>query len=136
MHPSLSAIMDGLAAALRTISGLRVYAHVPDNLAPPAAIVQLPRSIDYDLTWGRGADVYTIPVLALVGSASDRASHANLAAYLDADGLTSIKAAIEADVTLGGVVDDARVSRADGVGAYTFAGVEYAGALLTVAIVA
>ncbi len=132
----LSAILDALAAALEAIPGLRGYAYVPDVLAPPAAVVQLPTAIDFDVTWGRGADAYRVPVLLVVGAASYRAAHAALASYLDAAGPTSVKAAVEADSTLGGLVDDARVVRADGIGSYSFGATEYAGALFTIAITA
>jgi hypothetical protein len=132
----LKTILEALAAALETIAGLRVFSYMPDSLAPPAAIVQLPESIDYDLTFGRGADTYNLRVLLLVGKVSDRASTANLAQYLNAAGATSIKAAVEADPTLGGLVDDANLKRASGIGTYTVAGTEYVGALLDVEVTA
>lgn len=133
---SLQAILDGIAARLRTLPGLRVVAYVPDQIAPPTAIVQLPRSIDFDLTYGRGADSYRIPVLLLVAKVSDRASSSNLAAYLAADGATSVKAAVEADSTLGGIVDDCHVAQATGIGSYTFGGIDYLGAEFTLEVVA
>lgn len=132
----LQAILDALAASLDAIPGLRVFGYTPDQIAPPTAIVQLPRSIDFDLTYNRGADTYVVPVLLLVGKVSDRASSANLASYLDAAGPTSVKAAIEVDDTLGGLIDDCRVTGATGIGSYTFAGVEYLGAEFNLVVVA
>ncbi len=119
-------IIDAIAARLRTITGLRVFDYMPDNIAPPAAIVQLPRNIDFDLTFGRGADLMMIPVLVLVAKVSDRASYNNLARYLALEGATSIKGAI--DGNLGGVVNDATVTRASGIGSYPVGGVDFMGA--------
>ncbi len=132
--PALQAVLEALSSRLATIQGLRTFAYVPDLISPPCAIVQLPRTIDFDLVYGRGADTYTIPVMALVGKGDDRSSHSKLASYLNPDGPTSFKGVLEADPSLGNLVDDVRVLRADGVGAYTFGGVEYAGALFTVAV--
>jgi hypothetical protein len=132
--PTLRAILEAVGARLATIPGLRVFTHVPDVLAPPAAIVQLPRSVQFDLTAGRGADTYNLGVLVVVGKVSDRASTANLAQYLDAEGPTSIKEALDGD--LGGVVDSARVESYENVGSYPFAGVEYLGAEFQLEVVA
>lgn len=133
---ALQPILDAIGERLANIGALSVFAYVPDALSPPAAIVQLPRSIDFDLTYGRGADTYNVPVLVVVGRGDDRASHEALAAYLDAEGPWSVKAAVEGDSTLVGLVDDCRVTRADGVGAYSIGGIDYVGAIFTLAVVA
>jgi hypothetical protein len=132
----LQTILAALATALDAIPGLRVFDYMPDAIAPPTAIVQLPEAINYDLTFGRGADTYDLRVLLLVAKGSDRAATKNLASYLDAGGPTSVKAAVEANDTLGGLVDVANVKRARGVGAYTVAGVEYLGAMFDVEVTA
>lgn len=132
----LQAILKAIGVRLQTLAGLRVFDYMPDAIAPPTAIIQLPRSINFDLTWGRGADSYVIPVLLLVGKASDRAGSTNLASYLNAAGSTSVKAAVEADATLGGLVDDCRVTAANGIGSYTFGAVEYLGCSFDLAVVA
>lgn len=129
---SLQEIVEALAASLDGITGLRVYPHVPGALSPPAAIVQLPRTIDFDLTFARGADTYLFPVMVLVGAADDRAAHINLARFLDASGPSSIKAALDGD--LGGK-GDVEVKRATGVGSYSVGGIDYAGATLEVEVV-
>ncbi len=132
----LADILGGLAARLRTIAGLRVLDYVPDAIAPPTAIVQLPRSIAFDLVAGRGADSVDLRVLVLVGAVSDRASTRNLARYLDGAGATSVKAAIEGEPTLGGLKVDAYVPRVENTGSYSFAGVDYLGALFVVNVTA
>ncbi len=127
-------ILNAVAARLDTITGLRVFDHVPSALEPPAAVVQLPKDIDFDLTAGRGGDTYNLVVLLLAAKADARAAHLNLAKYLDAAGPTSIKETLDGD--LGGAVDTARVTRVSNVGAYTFAGVDYIGAEFDIEVVA
>lgn len=129
---SLQDIIDSLAERLRTINGLNVYAYVPGTLAPPAAVLQLPRTIDFDLVYGRGADTYLFPVMVLVGAVDAQASYENLARFLDASGPASIKAALDGD--LGGA-GDVEVKRATGVGSYSVGGVDYAGATFELEVV-
>lgn len=125
---NLQAILDGLAVALRTIPELRVFSYSPDVIAPPAAVVQLPSSITYGITFGGALDTYTIPVLVLVGSASDRAAQSNLASYMSTTGPNSIKGAVAGDSTLGGIVDIATITRCTGAASYTIGGTDYLGA--------
>lgn len=126
----MEAIIAAIATRLRTIQGLRVFDYMSDGIAPPTAIVSLPRQIDFDLTYGRGSDTLTIPVLVLVAKVSDRASTTNLAKYLDLSGPTSIKEVIEADSDIG----DFYVPRASNVGAYTFGAIDYLGATFDVQV--
>ena len=129
---SLSDITDAIAARLRTIAGLNAYPYAPGTLAPPAAVVQLPREIDFDLVYGRGADTLTFPVMVLVGAVDERASQSNLSRYLDP--ATGLKSVLDGD--LGGAVQDATVQRATGVGSYTVGGVDYLGAVFELEVVA
>lgn len=91
----LADVMDELAARIDTITGLRVHAFPPDNVAVPAAIVTYPDDYNYDQTYGRGSDRLTIPVVVMVGKASDRASRDELSLYANGSGLKSIKAVVE-----------------------------------------
>ena len=103
----LSDLRDGLADRMSTIRGLRTSATVPDAPRPPVAVV-MPDRVVYDLNARRGADTFLFTVILLVGRADDRAAQNNLDAYIVGD--SSIKAAIEADRTLGGVADTCRVT--------------------------
>lgn len=109
MALNLSAVMDGLGVRLATIPGLRVKDYPADSAAPPAAIVSWPTVLEFDSTMGRGIDRCVIPVLVLVGRVSDRASRDALALYLAGTGASSIKAAVEADKSLGGAAQSVRV---------------------------
>lgn len=107
--PTVSEIRDALAGKAANVTGLRAYAYQPDDPRPPVAFVMLDR-IEYDLNAHRGADTYFFVVTVIVGRANDRASQQNLDKYLV--GADSVKKALEADRTLGGVVNTCRVTEA------------------------
>lgn len=104
---SLSTIRVALATSMSTISGLRTSATVPDNPRPPIAIV-VPESVTYDMNASRGLDRYQFTVTLLVGRADDRTAQNSLDKFVVGSG--SIKTAIEADRTLGGIVNTCRVT--------------------------
>lgn len=96
-----NAVRAGIGTALDTIAGLRCFDYVPDSLAPPAAVVE-PLEIDYDEAMNKGLQFYRAFILVIVGRMSDRSSQDRLDAYLTDTGASSVKAALEADRTLGG----------------------------------
>jgi hypothetical protein len=106
MNPT--AVRAGLATALDTIAGLRVFDHVPDSLAPPAAVIE-PVEVVFDEAMVRGLDKYRAFVLVIVGRMSERSASDRLDAYLAGSGASSVKAAIEANKTLGGACDTLQV---------------------------
>jgi len=67
-----------------------------------------PDTIDFDLNANRGADTFTFIVYVLVGRADDRTAQNRLDGYVV--GESSVKAAIEADRTLGGAANTCRVT--------------------------
>jgi hypothetical protein len=108
-----SSVRDAIKNAL-TITGLRAYDTVPENVVPPAAVVgQL--SLEWDLVMARAADTATLDVIVIAGRMSDRAAQDYLDSLLTATGNTSVKTKIEADRTLGGTVSNVRVTSADPV---------------------
>lgn len=132
---NLNAVMDGLGVRLATITGLRVYDYPADTVNPPAAVVGLPTEIPYDSSKARGFDRAVLPVFVIVGSAFSRAARDALGPYLAGSGHQSIKAAIEADRSLGGACSTLGVSiaRTDGSG-ITVNGVRYTGAIFDVEV--
>lgn len=131
---TVQAMMAAVATKLTAgISGLRVYQPPRDDIAAPAAVVAWP-AISYDATMAGGLTRWEVPVIVLVGKVSDRQSGANLQGYMKASGSGSVKAVLEADPTLGGVVGSTRVERCD-VEARTVAGVEYLSAVFTVDVI-
>jgi hypothetical protein len=107
--PTVSEIRTALATKAANVSGLRTFAYQPDDPHPPVAFPTLDR-IEYDLNAHRGADTYFFVITVIVGRANDRAAQNNLDKYLVGAG--SVKKALEADRTLGGVVNTCRVTEA------------------------
>lgn len=133
---NISSLRDGLKVRLATISGLRAYDTIPDNFAPPAAIVAPPVRIQYGTSLGRAFDSVTFTVRLLVAKATDRSAQDRLDAYLDDSGASSIIAAIEGDSSLGGAANLVRVLTCQGIGVYDYAGVPLLGAEFTVEVIA
>lgn len=130
---NLADVMDQLGDRIDTIDGLRVYRYPPDNVQVPAAVVTYPEEYVYDVTFGRGTDRMTVPVIVMVGKVSDRASRDQLAAYVDGSGARSVKAVVEAEGDDYTAFDSARVTGAE-FDIVSMAGVEYVAATLPVDI--
>ncbi|MGH3735836.1 MAG: hypothetical protein ACRDT6_09485 [Micromonosporaceae bacterium] len=118
--------MDAVAARLDTIAGLRVFAYPPPAVTPPAAIVSYPDELNFDETYGRGMDRLTLPVVVVVGKASDRSSRNLIAAYADGSGASSVKAVVESGTYT--AFDTVRVMRAE-FDIVRIAGTDYLAAL-------
>lgn len=129
MTATITAVRTALAEALSTIDGLRTFATLPDNIAPPAAVVEPDTGIflEYGTALAGQADDIRLRVGLFVSRASDRAGAGKLDGYIASNGPHSIRAAVEADPTLGGVVDSVQVTQALNWGQVTFGGVDYYG---------
>jgi hypothetical protein len=103
MAATVLQVATGLAARLGTISGLRTFTYQPEQINPPFAYPVL-NSVRYHSAFQGGDVVMDWMIFVVVGRYVDRTAHATLDAYLSYDGASSIRAALEADKTLGGVV--------------------------------
>jgi hypothetical protein len=110
---ALTDIRTGLATRIATISGLRTAATIPDQVNPPIAIV-IPERLTYDDAYNKGLVTYSFLVQVIVGKVSERTSQNKIDGFINPTGATSIKAAIEGDKTLNGVVFDTRVTEVTG----------------------
>lgn len=128
-------IRAGLVAAVAGIEGLSARPYTKSIADVPVLMVGGPE-IEYDKTFGRGHDDYTIPMIVLCSKVSDEDSQARLDSYLDPFGDSSIKTAIEADSTLGGVVEDLRVVSTTDYGMHEVGGVEYLAGVVVVHVMA
>lgn len=97
-----SGVRQGLTTRLDTIAGLRCYDYVPDGLAPPAAVIEPIEVTYHEASVSTGTQYYRAYVLVIVGRMSERSASDRLDAYLANTGAKSVRAAIEADRTLGG----------------------------------
>ncbi|MBX5461640.1 MAG: hypothetical protein IRZ28_11190 [Steroidobacteraceae bacterium] len=110
-------IRTGLAANLAPIPGLQESPWLLSNPTPPAAEIQ-PDEVDYDQALGRGLDRWRFTVRVFAGFTSDVGAQKLLDLMLAPSGPRSVKAALESDCTLGGKVDDLRVTRCSGYRLY------------------
>jgi len=92
---NLTDVMDELAEAVDTISGLRVTGYYPGAISPPAGWVDLPQSYTFDETMGRGLDSMVLEVWVAVGMVDHRTARNAITPYLAGSGASSVKAAIE-----------------------------------------
>lgn len=125
-------VMSQLATQLDTISGLRVSDHVPKSISPPAAVVALPTSYDYDGTFARGMDRLSLSIHLLVGQVVSRTATQKLAGYMNGSGASSVKQVLEAGTYT--AFDSLRVQSVT-VGTITVEGVEFLGAIFVVDVV-
>jgi hypothetical protein len=98
---TLGQLREGLRARLATISGLRTYDEMPPKPEPPAAAV-LPTGWDYGQTFD-GAVTWRFDVWLYVSPADLTRAQQRFDEYLAPTGASSIAAAIEGDVSLGGL---------------------------------
>jgi hypothetical protein len=127
----VTAVRQAIAAALTGYPGLEggAFAYLPDSLEPPAAVVGLPGRITYATTMGR--DTLEVGVILLAGRTSDEGAQQTL------DNLvarSAVKAALEADRTLGGVCASLQVVEARDWAPVDVAGGAYLAATLALTI--
>lgn len=117
---SIAAIQAGIKTRLATITGLRVYDYLPDQPQPPMAVVQF-NSLDYHGAFGGGMADYNLTVTLVLGRIIERTTVSNLDGYASPSGASSIRAAIEAEQTLGGAAQTATVTTMSNPRAVTYA---------------
>jgi hypothetical protein len=104
MPATISQINAALATKLSTITGLKGYDYEPDTVYPPIAFPSI-TSIDYHRAMAGGLIIYDITIRVVVGRVNERVAQDALDTYASYSGAGSVRAALEADTTLGGVVD-------------------------------
>lgn len=117
--PGLDQLREALADALADIPDTQISAYRLSNFQTPLLQVAWPDEIDYHQTMRDGTDGWTVIVMAFAGAMSDIGSQKILDQYIPATGAKSVKAALEADITLGGLVDDVTVVSCTGYREYT-----------------
>jgi hypothetical protein len=140
MAATLEQVMDAVEAALNALPNLRVIDYVPDSVpvsgSASAAIIPVPAVPSYRETFGRGKYILTVDVIVLVSPLLDRTGQRKLAAYANQTGDSSLRAAIEADRTLGGVVDHAHLESFEPLGMEEVGLIRYYGGRFTIKIAA
>lgn len=91
----ISDVMEELGDALRTISGLQVFAYPGDSPTPPAAVVRFPEDIDYDGTFGNGMERITLLIDVITAPVLAASAPSIMSPYVTSSGPASVKAALE-----------------------------------------
>ena len=114
---SLAQIRQGLAANLAVLDGIQVSAYVLGNPTLPTVWVRpaTAEGIEYHRAFANGLENWTFTVQAFFASGiSDIGAQQKLDELLASTGATSVKAALETDKTLGGLVKDLIVQTCTG----------------------
>lgn len=120
---------DGLKTRLATITSLNQIfspSEIPDSInAFPCAII-LPGKSDYDPTLSEAANVdVALRILILLGKPDQPSALNTIIEYADPTGTNSVRAAIHADMTLGGNADTCQVINNSGAGYTVWGGIIY-----------
>jgi len=132
---SMAQVRADMATLLGGISGLTVKDKYADRIEPPCAIVGFPRTIEYEVTFGKAKASYTFPVHLYVSRYDVEEGVAALDAYVLPTGALSIKFALEAAGPTSGW-DFCNVTSASGFDAYRIGEIDYLGCEFEVEIIA
>lgn len=137
MPSTIAQIRSGLVTRLQTISGLQVYGHEPGQITPPAAVIVTP-AIEYHRSFNSAEALKTFQfrVMVLVAQGLIDEGAASLDTYADPGSSTSVRAAIEADSTLGGVAESLIVESFRPLNAEEVASLQYWGGEFSVTVYA
>lgn len=111
---NVASVMDTLAAAIATSSLVTAaFAYPTESITPGQATVGYPETIEFDMTFGRGADTAVFPVWVLCGYSVDPATRATVSALITnaADIKTSIESYAPAGAYSSVRVTDAAIER-------------------------
>jgi hypothetical protein len=101
MAGTASSLQTALGVRLATISGLRVADHLPEQVNPPMAVIQM-QSVTYHRAMAGGLSEWEFTVSLVAGRMGDRVAQRYLDGWMSYAGSQSVRAAIEGDKTLGG----------------------------------
>ncbi len=126
-------IRRALSDSLKAIPGLQPSPYPLASPTAPAAHI-LRGEVLYDQAMNSGLQDWTFLVQVFVGVATDQGAQILLDSYLSPDGPRSVKAALEVDPRLGGLIQDMDVLSAAGEQIYIIDNRQYLGSEWTVRI--
>lgn len=129
-------VLKALRTTLTAVDGLTVSLAQTGDINPPMAILGVPTVTDYRKAFA-GMRLNVEPTITILTSAAfDEIGTLRLAEYAGASGPRSIVAAIDANPTLGGVVERARVIDFRPLGMEEYGALGYYGGTFTVNVMA
>ena len=124
MAATASQIVDGVKNRLATISGLRTFSYQPSQLNPPIAFPVITQ-VRYHGAMGGGMVTYEVTVYLIVGRYTDERAMSDLDDYIAFNGAKSLRAALEADQSLGGVAQNVVVASSTDISSVQQADAEF-----------
>jgi hypothetical protein len=118
--PALADIREAMKTALSVIPNVQPAAYKPGNPTYPCVFVFGPDEVDYHQAMRSGLTGWSLVVMALAGANLDEVKFRQLDPLISETGESSVKAALEADTTLGGLVNQLVVRKFNGYRTYTF----------------
>jgi hypothetical protein len=131
----MTALANGLANQIATQTGiLRAHGYAPGQIVPPAVVVipGIP-AITYGVTMD-GETTINLRAIVLLSAASDDYGQKNINSYVSSSGTLSILAAVNSDVTVGGLCEFAEVINVTQYGFIDYAGQQFFGATFAVQV--
>lgn len=143
----LNEVMDALAALFSgvetgdEIGGVAItmeaHSEVVGQVDPPAVVFELDDQT-WDLNMGDGADSFQVVALVLITYQDAQNAQRTMRSFLSrkvTSGMMRLKATLEADQTLGGLVSYAIMTGVRNIGQVTYSGIDYMGAELIIEVV-
>jgi hypothetical protein len=125
MPAKVSEVSEALKTRLATITGLRAFSYQPEQLqTPPFAYPELSQ-VDYHRAFGGGDVVMQFEIRVVVGRWTDRTANDLLDDFLSYDGTRSIRACLEGNRTLSGLVQDLVLTSGASISSVSEAGAEF-----------
>lgn len=124
MSANASDIHVGLREALSAVPGLRIADHLPEQVSPPMAVILL-QNVQYHRAMQGGLSEWTFVISCVTGRMGERSAQQQLDSWLAWSGDGSVRAAVEADQTLGGACSTLVVSDAVAVKPLTIGDASY-----------
>lgn len=134
--PTILQVMEAIESALDNITGLRTTPFIKDQMSPPFAMVGVPEIPDYHGAFKSGMMSISPKVYVFTSAAVDRIGQTRLSEFADPVGTKSIKAALEADNSLGSIVAQVVVKSFRPLGAEEMGAMGYYGGVFDLMIVA
>ena len=121
---NLASVRAGISDTLQNVNNLRIYEWIPSTIQPPAAVVSLGTG-QYDADFNEGM-VVNYGVLVMLTRADDQLGQQRLDDFLG-QGSDSVYYVVDANPTLNGSCDSARVTSWNNPGTFSIGGIEYLG---------
>lgn len=112
---TIGQVATAMATALRTISGLDVHEELIGDVIPPAALIETPDFLE-PINLPETEFETTMLVYLVLNDSDHKTAQSELRAYMSPSGPKSLRAALLADETLGGVVETLWVGSPQAVG--------------------